>query len=203
MNQVVTVLDEKTLQERLRTRAPQMRDTLEAQIPRALRAQISPDDILQDVWMTAFRTYRSFRGERSDSLDRWLTSIVNRALIDKLKYVNRQKRKGDHHIMANADADASSIANLAAMVISPEKTPSRVAASSEAAHAINDALETLPESMREAIRLKYIEGFQRPDIARVMQKSESAVGSLIYHGLQRLRKKLGSSGDRFFSDVLP
>jgi RNA polymerase sigma factor (sigma-70 family) len=120
-----------------------------------------------------------------------------------VKFVKAVKRGGGHRIVANADVLASSLANLDALVASPEKTPSGVAASSEAAHAIRDALDTLPQSMREALWLKYVEGYQRPEIARAMRKSESAVGSLIFHGLKRLRDKLGFSGRKFFSDVLP
>lgn len=202
MSQVSPTLDEQTLHERLRARAPEMRLILEARIPSSLRAQVSPDDILQDVWVAAFQTYGVFREERSDSLDRWLTSIANRSLIDKLRHAKTLKRGGGRFTRRDADARNSSLADLAALVTAPDKTPSRVVASSEAAHAIHDALDTLPDPMRQAIWLCYIEGYSRRDIAAAMQKTEAAVGSLLFQGLRKLKEALGN-GQKFFSDVPP
>jgi RNA polymerase sigma factor (sigma-70 family) len=202
-SQVSPAFDERHLQEHLRRRAPEMRRILEGQIPNSLRAQVSPDDILQEVWVAAFRTFQSFRAERSDSLDRWITSIANRSLIEKLRHAKTLKRGGGCHTQRDADLRNSSLANLATLVMAPDKTPSRVAASSEAAHAIHDALDTLPRPMREAIWMQYIEGIGRRAIAKAMHKSEAAVNALIFQGLQRLKVKLGASGRRFFSDVYP
>lgn len=200
MSQVLSPLDEQALQERLRVRAPEMRSILETQIPRYLRSQVSPEDILQDVWISAFRTRPVFRAQRVDSLDRWLTSIVNRALIDRLRKAYCQRRGGRHLTLRAGGMNVSSLANLFSLVASPEKTPSSEAATLEAVDAVQDALAALPDPQRRAIMLKYIEGYSRHDIAQVMQKTEAAVNSLLFNGLRRLKDKLGS-GTKFFSDV--
>ena len=62
------------------------------------------------------------------------------------------------------------------------------------------ALSRLPNDRRTAIRMRYLEGRSRPEIARTMDKSEAAVNSLLFHGLRDLRRRLGDTA-RFFSDV--
>lgn len=200
MSPAIPPLDEKALQERLRQRAPEMRRTLDSMIPKYLRAQVSADDILQDTWVSAFRSIKSFRADRSDSLDRWLTSVANRTLLDKLRKAWCVRRGGPKATLRRADAPVSSLVHLFAEVTSPGKSPSRVVASSEAAVRINDALETLPAQQQRAIRLQYIDGLSRREIAESMQKTEAAVNSLIFHGLQSLKTRLGGDHN-FFSDA--
>ncbi len=200
MGQALSTMDEQSLQERLRARAPEMRSILETWIPSYLRSRISPEDILQDVWVSAFQTIKVFRPERSDSLDRWLTNIASRALIDKIREARCVRRGGGRRTLRGADAKVSSLANLFAQVASPDKTPSGEAAISEATEAIYGALDTLPEPQRRAIWLQFIQGYSRRDVAREMQKTEAAVNSLLFKGLRNLKDKLGS-GKNFFSDA--
>jgi RNA polymerase sigma factor (sigma-70 family) len=177
-----------------------MRIYLNGKIPKYLRSKISADDILQDVWVAAFQTMNLFRAERDDSLDRWLTSLANHALIDRFREAKRVRRGGEHCTVMDGDVLASSFA-LMAQIASPGKTPSRVAASSEAAVAIHEALGNLSEQQQRAVRMMYIEGKSRQEIARALQKTEAAVGSLLFTGLRHLKNRLGS-GMKYFSDVL-
>ena len=60
----------------------------------------------------------------------------------------------------------------------------------ESIFALASALERLPESQREAIRMKYIEGRSVLEIAKAMEKSVTAVAGLLKRGLEGLRESM-------------
>lgn len=51
-----------------------------------------------------------------------------------------------------------------------------------------ELVATLPESQREVLRLRYVEGLPRAEIAQVLELSESAVKSRLFDGLSTLRE---------------
>jgi RNA polymerase sigma-70 factor (ECF subfamily) len=73
------------------------------------------------------------------------------------------------------------------------RTPSRSAASHEAAQAVDDALGKLPEDYREALRLRYFDALPVAQIAARMNRSEGAVHMLCHRGLEALRLALGDT----------
>jgi RNA polymerase sigma-70 factor (ECF subfamily) len=58
----------------------------------------------------------------------------------------------------------------------------------EAAVRLAQAMETLPEDQREAIRLRHLEGFTLVELAAHFDRSEVAVAGLVKRGLRGLRK---------------
>jgi RNA polymerase sigma-70 factor (ECF subfamily) len=57
------------------------------------------------------------------------------------------------------------------------------------------ALAKIPEKYRDALVLRYSEGLDYPDIARIVGRSEAGVRSRVHLGLQHLKKRLERSGD--------
>jgi RNA polymerase sigma-70 factor (ECF subfamily) len=192
--------DDVALQLQLMRRADSLYRYVHSKIPTKFRAAIAVEDVLQEVWIAAHRRFSGFNPARPDALDRWLMGITHHKLIDALKTAGRLKRGGGARIVRAAHDRRTSLCDLFARVASPGRTPSRDAAASEAAHAVQIALSRLPEDRRRAIRMRYIEGRSRPEIARQMRKSEAAVNGLIFRGLQDLRAHLGNA-TRFFSDA--
>lgn len=54
------------------------------------------------------------------------------------------------------------------------------------------AMRLLPEDQREILEMKYVHDLDNRTIAEATQKSEAAVKSLAYRGLETLRKKYGT-----------
>ena len=75
-------------------RIPALRSYVEEKIPERLRATISPDDVLQEVWLSANRTLATFRPDGPHAFDRWLLRIVNNRLLDALRAARTVKRGG-------------------------------------------------------------------------------------------------------------
>ena len=193
-------IDNVTLQRLLLSRANRARGYIESKIPAKLRSLLSADDILQDIWIAAFRANSAFRGNEGEDFDRWLMTITNRKLVDALRIALAIKRGGKTPIVGEAQVRRSSIVDLLARIASPQATPSRVTSAKEAVDAIGVALACLSNDRGSAVRMRHLEGLSVSEIATRMQRTIPAVHSLLYNGLRDLRSRLGSA-EKFFSDV--
>lgn len=194
------LIDEHTLQKTLMARAPDIRYYLELKIRPNLRGVIAVEDVLQEIWISAFRGLPGFQPTGPNALDRWLTRLTQRILINTIKAAQARKRGGGRVILRARADRVSSMLDLFARVASPCRTPSSEAAASEAVHAVQIALASLPDARRRAIWLHYIEGKQRDEIAKAMNRTKPAVSSLLTNGLRQLRESMGSAA-KFLSDA--
>jgi RNA polymerase sigma factor (sigma-70 family) len=193
-------IDEQTLHEALLARINSLRNYVASKTPPRLRHIISPDDILQEVWIAAYRTISTFEANGPNPLDRWLTTIANSKLVDALRAARRLKRGGNRRLVRNAEAPLTSFSDLFAELRSPQQTPSSEFHAVEAAHAVLISLNRLNDSRRQAIEMRFIEGLSHKEIACKMGKSGAAVNSLLFHGLRQLRAMLGDAA-KYFSDA--
>ena len=199
MLRIAQPVDESMLQRLLLSRAHRSRRYIESKIPAKLRSLLSADDILQDVWIAAFRAMSTFRGNHPEDFDRWLMTITNRKLVDALRVALAVKRGGKTPIVGEAQVRRSSIVDLFARIASPQATPSRVTSAKEAVEAVTAALAGLSDDRGRAVKMRHIDGLSVPEIAKRMQRTIPAVHSLLFNGLRDLRSRLGSA-EKFFSD---
>ena len=193
-------IDEQTLHEALLVRINALRSYVASKTPPRLHHVISPDDILQEVWIAAYRTISTFNPDGPNALDRWLTTIANSKLVDALRAARRLKRGGNRRLARNAEGPLTSFSDLFARLRSPQQTPSSEFAAVEAAHAALISLNRLNDTRRRAIEMRFIEGLSHKEIARKMGRSGAAVNSLLFHGLRQLRGMLGDAA-KYFSDA--
>lgn len=193
-------VDEQTLHEALLVRINALHNYVASKTPPRLRHIISPDDILQEVWVAAYRTISTFVPDAPDALDRWLTTIANSKLVDALRAARRLKRGGSQRLVRDAGGPLTSFSNLFARLRSPQQTPSSEFHAVETAHAVLISLNRLNDTRRRAIEMRFIEGLSHKEIAAKMGKSGAAVNSLLFHGLRQLRGMLGDAA-RYFSDA--
>ncbi len=59
----------------------------------------------------------------------------------------------------------------------------------------DELLRRLPESQQEVLRLRYVEGLARGEIAEVLETSEGVIKSRLFEGLKRLRDMAASVGE--------
>ena len=55
-----------------------------------------------------------------------------------------------------------------------------------------DALGSLPEDQREALRLRYVDGLPTKDIAQRLRKTDGAVRVMLTRSLDKLQQILGT-----------
>ena len=169
--------------EALATLLEQIRPMLRAEAMKSLteaRARLDPSDIVQLTWWSAFRGFPRFEGD-VEAFIGWIRKIHDRNLKDAIRdqmAARRDLRREHGH------------ARLVDVPDGRTTSPSRRLARNEELERLEKCLVLLPAAQREAVRLRFYEGFSVSDIVRQLGRSETAVAGLIKRGLSRLRQLL-------------
>lgn len=163
------------------------------QINRRLQGKLDASDVVQEVFLKAHRGFEQFRGQSEAELLAWLRQLLATTLTDQaFRYYGRRCRDVRLERRLAVELDRSSVAINRALVAA-ENSPSEEAAAREQAVLVADALDCLPESYREVLVLRHLEGLTFPEVARQMGRSLGSVEKLWMRALRRLRVKLGGS----------
>jgi RNA polymerase sigma factor (sigma-70 family) len=198
MGQIEYELDESTFRAELIERVPHLRGFVDSKIPAKLRNTISTDDVLQDIWISALRARRSLRVDSLDAIDRWLTTVAQNRMINIIRSATSIKRGGSSAGITKPLPSDSFVALFDRLSL-PIQSPSRESALHEASKLIRLALNMMPQARRFVIMERYLHGKSCEEIAVSLQRSKSAVHSLLYNALQELQELLGPAY-RYLSD---
>lgn len=157
-----------------------------------LQGRMDFSDVVQTTFMEAARDFESFRGDSVESLLAWLRNIlknnVSTAHQQHLAAMKRSARK--ETVLRVASESGGSSLGMADIIPSESSSPSQRMMRDEAAVVLASCLEQIPETQRDAIRMRYLEGMSLRDISIRMEKSEMAVAGLLKRGLRALREEM-------------
>jgi len=145
-------------------------------IQRYVRDASTVDDIYQEVSLKVLRRLESVRDPAA--VRGWLFQLARNACLDYLRREDR--RKGSSNEVLN---DRSAVGDLG-------RGPSEQLLSSERVEAVQRALERLPASQREVIRLRIDEGLDHEAIASRLGISRQAVEVRLCRGRATLKEQL-------------
>ncbi|MBN1489463.1 MAG: sigma-70 family RNA polymerase sigma factor [Phycisphaerae bacterium] len=132
------------------------------------------DDVVQDVFLAAFRGLVRFRGEAS--LASWLFRItVNTA--------RKHQRRRWLWLRRAAEASASEFA---------AGTADQPAMTRERFEQVRQAIRALPMRYREVVVLRYLEEMPVAEVAAMLRLTENAVGVRLHRARTRLKERLAS-----------
>ncbi|MFO0839129.1 MAG: sigma-70 family RNA polymerase sigma factor [Phycisphaerae bacterium] len=171
---------------------------VERKIPASLRGRVDAEDIVQVAHADAFRRIGDFRDADVESFARWLRTIALRKLRNAIRDRNALKRGAERQVDAAADPLMDSTARLIELLAVNERTPSQSAARREAVAAVQLALASLPEEMREVVTRVHIAGQPVAEVAAALGRTPGAVYNLCYRARQTLEARLGDRS-RFLS----
>ena len=143
-----------------------------------LRDRAEAEDVVQDTFLRVLQhrgglpAVREFRP--------WLTRIAWNLALDR-----RRKTRPEQ-------ADEMFLQTL----VAPEIAADQALEETEQTRRVLQAMDRLPGLERQALLLSAIEELSTADIAKVMNKSESAVRALLHRGRTRLRERLGKGAKR-------
>jgi len=138
---------------------------------RMIGAHGEADDLLQDIFLLAYRKLGSFRGE--SSLGTWLYRLAMNHCLDVLR--NRQTRMGQQtDSLDEPDAVASRVPVLGAV--------RRID--------LERAIESLPPACRAAFLLHDVEGFGHQEVGTMLGISEGTSKSQVHKARMRIRSYL-------------
>lgn len=191
--------DEAAAQRLLVLYHPRLRARLQRQMDHVMRSKIEPEDILQQVYLEAFRALGQFSYQGRDSFLRWLYAILDRKLIDEHRAMRAERRDVRREVKPSAGgANQTTYVDLMARIMSSGMTPSRVVRKSEAVGVIDRCLAALPEHYREVIQMRFIEGLPVADVAKQLDRSIGSIHMICHRALRQLREeaeKLGVTHD--------
>jgi RNA polymerase sigma-70 factor (ECF subfamily) len=142
-------------------------------ISKMLGSEAESEDLAQQVFIRIWKSAPRYRP--TAKFTTWLFRITRNLVFNEL----RRKR----HFADQADEVAEPIERA-------EREPDRVLLEGELQHAIQEAINQLPESQRLAIILRRYEEMPYEDIAKVMGTSVPAVKSILFRARAELRERL-------------
>jgi RNA polymerase sigma-70 factor (ECF subfamily) len=144
------------------------------------------DDLTQDIFVRAYQSLGSFKGESAFST--WIFRIAVNASLNK---VRKNKRN-----LVFSRLDSLFGLGREKEVTFPDfdtDNPESILIRQEHSKWVQEALDSLPVNQRTAIVLSKYDDMSQKEIAEIMSTTEGAVEALIQRAKSNLRKKLISS----------
>ena len=166
-----------------------LRLLVNVQFDRRYQAKLDDSDLVQQTLLQAHRAIDQFRGSSPEELAGWLRQILARNLAHVARDLHRDKRDIDRERSLEASLEESSI-RLERWLVADQSTPSQRAERNEQLLRVADALESLPETQRQAVILHYWRGLSPKEIGEQLDRTPAAVAGLVHRGLAKLRDVL-------------
>ena len=144
------------------------------------RESADAEDVLQETYLRAFRAIDGFAYQSPGSFLRWLSSIADSVIVDRVRYRGRERRAGEA-------VPFRSESNPVGPEPRDSRTPSRLFAQEEALQRLLGRLAALPEHYRDAILMAKIEGLTTAEMAERLGKSRDEVAQLVFRAVKRFR----------------
>ena len=152
-----------------------------------LRARMEVEDVLQEIFLRAFRDLGQFTYQSAGSFQKWLIAIAGNVLTDLARSQGRQKRK------AEAIVPFRSESNPGGVDPADSRTPSRWLREKEQHLELLKKLEVLPEEFRQAILLTRLEGLTTGEMGQRLGKNGKAAALLLHRALKKFREVMLSA----------
>ncbi|WP_086930390.1 RNA polymerase sigma factor [Agarilytica rhodophyticola] len=148
---------------------------------RILKSDEMANDVLQEAFIQIWQNADAYRPHMAKPLT-WMTSILRYRALDRL---DKEKRYQQH---IQNDDDSEDI--FSTIPANSKSAPESTVQSSQVSQHIMICLGGLSEKIRESIKLAYLEGFSREEIANKYDTNPNTVKSWLRRGSERLKKCL-------------
>jgi RNA polymerase sigma-70 factor, ECF subfamily len=157
-----------------------------------LRRKIEPDDILQEVAMSAVGAIEEIELGDRDPFS-WLCRLAERRIIDAHRRYFAQKRDAEKEVGLQAGSANGGGAGLIDVLVASMTSPSSAFKRGQREFALLEALAQLPEDNRLALQLRYVENLPSKEIAERLGRTDGATRVLLTRSLQKLHALLGEN----------
>jgi len=150
---------------------------------RMTRSREEAEDLVQETFMKAFRSFRTFQPDTN--IRAWLFKILTNS------YINRyRKQQGEPAKARFQDVQAFLASEEAAETAAALKDMEPLELDERLDGEVKQALEELPEDFRIVVIMALVEGMSYKEIARILDCPIGTVMSRLYRGRQALRRRL-------------
>ncbi len=148
-----------------------------ARLGSGLREKVEPEDVLQDAYVAAIKSFASFEYTDDGAFLRWMCRIIDNRLRDAHDHFSAKKRQ---EVVLPRSAPTGPVTALG-----------RVERRQEIATAL---LQLSPEH-REVLLLRYFEGMTAEEAGQRMSRSPGAIRNLAARALIELGRQLSTQKD--------
>jgi len=144
-----------------------------------LSSQEQAEDILTEVFLTAFESEKFFR-LNPDEQFAWLRRVAQHKIIDRYRLEGRQPVVTLEHVDK-------------ALSLERNKTPEQIVLQREELRSLQVALQRLPPLQQQVLFLHFVNGLRCTEIASLLGKRDGAIRVLLSRALNRLREIYATS----------
>lgn len=154
---------------------------------RILRDPVEAEDIVQETFLSAFRSIDTFQGR--SSVGTWLFRIAYNTALMRLRKA--------HPEMVSVEGGESDLGESEPLELFDfSHLPEEEVLDHEIQEQIQAAIEAAPSNLREVFALREMEGLTTAETAEVLGLSEEAVKTRLHRGRLWLRQRLS----RYFAE---
>ncbi len=159
----------------------------------ALKRKVEVDDVLQETFAEAVRA-ASNTDLKSRDLFGWLCQIAEHRIVDLHRFhFDAQKRDAGREVSLQgaASPQESGEAGIIHLLALSMTTPSQAFSRNVREMRMHEALAGLPDDMRQALRMRYVENLPSKEIAVRLGRTDAAVRVMLTRSLKKLQQLLG------------
>lgn len=150
----------------------QLRMFIRVRLGAGLASQVEPDDVLQEAYLAAHRSFAQFDYTEDGAFLRWLCRIVENRLRDWHDHFAAAKRQPVEIPRSDPTGPVTALGRA------------------EDRRRMEQALQQLPEDYRLVLLYRYFEGLSAEETAERMHRTAGAVRKLAARALVELGKRL-------------
>jgi len=155
------------------------------------RSRETAEDLAQEVWVRIIRHRRNY--QPSARFQTYLFHIARNLWIDRY----RSRKSAPPMISAEMEVGGEEGgARLSSLLPSNEPEPSDRVSVQEEADRIREAVERLPEDLRDVFELGMVQGLRYAEVSHILEIPVGTVKSRMHTAVQRLREAMGLPADR-------
>jgi RNA polymerase sigma-70 factor (ECF subfamily) len=176
------------------SKRPQLSAYVAHHLGAALRAKVEPDDVVQEALLRSVQNAQLFATTERDPFG-VLCHLAEQAIIDAhRKLIDAQKRAAGREVPLQGGTPHSDGGGIIDLLVASMTSASAAFSRNQRELRMWEALDTLPEDQREALRLRYVDGLPTKEIALRLHKTDGAIRVMLTRSLDKLQHLLGQSG---------
>ena len=141
----------------------------------SLRSRVEPEDIVQEVVVSALSSIDQFQVGGRDPF-RLLCQLTEQRIIDAHRHhVGAQKRSAAREVSMDAPVAGGDGFGFINMLVASITSPSQAFSRDQKEFQLQQAIAELNDEQREILRLRFVEGLPTKDIAERTGKSDGAI----------------------------
>jgi RNA polymerase sigma-70 factor (ECF subfamily) len=178
--------NESALERLCRVYGERVRRIIRLRMGQELRSRLESMDMVQDVFMCAFRDLEEFNYTSQGDFLRWLGQIAENRIRDNLDKIHADKRDIRKEIPLQDDAATSRDDHARVFEPARNTTPSVILSQKEDLDKLEKAIDKLRPEYREVIIWAKIDGLSYKEIGNKLGKSADAAGHLLLRAMVSL-----------------